>query len=143
MAEPVPENLAFFQYAFSKDEFINRLEAAGFRVEETIGYSLLWGLMEIPGMARVVRASERALGNRGRRAAGNGTAGNVAAAEGNGTPPPDASGRSSAAGIKPKLRAVVDRILFQEDTTIPVAGPALALMLEHCSNLRMYVARPR
>jgi SAM-dependent methyltransferase len=137
ITEPVADDLAFFQYAFSKDEFISRLEAAGFKVEETIGYSLLWGLMEIPGVARLVRASQKALGKR-RPVSANG-------AHSNGTEATAANGHASrpSGGIKGTLRAAINRLVFQEDTGIPVAGSALALALEHCSNLRMYVARPR
>lgn len=47
-AEEKPDNLNFFQYAYKTPEFEKMLEKHGLRVIEKQGYSVLWGLYELP-----------------------------------------------------------------------------------------------
>jgi SAM-dependent methyltransferase len=129
--EPVPDDLAFFQYTFTRQEFIERLEAAGFVVEQDFGFSLLWGLMEIPGMEWTVQTSRRLLNGRARHS----TEVPVSTSGSN--------GHSIHTPVKSPARRAFERVLLQEDTSIPVVGPVVAKLREHCSNMRMYVARPR
>ena len=145
--EPTSPDLSFFQYTFGKQEFISRLEDAGFRVEDEFGYSLVWGLMEFPGVPWVVESSRRllALSRPANSNAGNGaTPGNgFPAAAGAGSAVPADGSMTASSGTKGVLRRAIERVALQEDTTIPVVGPLIARLREHCSNMRMYVARPR
>ena len=34
-------------------------------------------------------------------------------------------------------------MLIKEDVGVPVVGSLLSFALEHCANMRLYVARPR
>jgi SAM-dependent methyltransferase len=130
-----PSGTTFYQYAFTEAELGERLERAGFSVEETFCYSLLWGLFEIPRVEDLnalavagARALRGAFG-RGRHAVSSSSA---------------TAGAPAAMGPGPKgVRALVERIVFQEDTSVPVIGPAVGWLLERCANMRMFVARPR
>ena len=53
----------FFQYAYTRGEFKSILGAAGFEVVATKGYSLLWGLSELPFVDQALnkRASARSV----------------------------------------------------------------------------------
>jgi SAM-dependent methyltransferase len=130
-ADTAPPGMTFFQYAFTQQEFTERLERAGFRVESTFGYALIWGLMEIPGVDWLVR---KLTARRPRPAAPGAGHGDGAA---------DAQGAPDRARRQGASRRLIERVVFHEDTTLPLLGPVLAAMLEHCSNMRMYVARPR
>src|SRR5207253_10249607 len=55
--EPPPAGMSFFQYAFTEEDFAARLERAGFVVERTFGYGLLWGLMELPRFQQLYQRS--------------------------------------------------------------------------------------
>jgi SAM-dependent methyltransferase len=134
--EPPPEDLSFFQYTFTEEEFTARLEQAGFVVDETFGYALLWGLMEFPGVEWLVHASKRMLGRRG-------------VLPPNGVPDACADPAGSGKGVddggvrQGPVRRALERVLLLEDTSIPVIGSIIGTMREYCSNMRMYVARPR
>jgi SAM-dependent methyltransferase len=135
--EPPLASTQFYQYLFTPDEFSARLHAAGFTVQEMHCYSLLWGLMELPGLGPAIRAVSRP----GRHSA-SGAAPKTAGEAG----PPAAgapAGPSPLALGKTMVRRAVERILIKEDVGVPIVGPALALALEHCANMRLYVARPR
>jgi SAM-dependent methyltransferase len=132
-SEPPPPDQRFFQYLFTPDEFTTRLEAAGFAVEQTACYSLLWGLMELPGVGPAVRAVSRA------RPASNGHA----ATTSNGSVANGSGAQARPATLKQQLKKAVERLLIKEDVGLPVVGPLLSFALEHCANMRLYVARPR
>jgi SAM-dependent methyltransferase len=120
-----PPGMHFFQYVFSKAEFSSLLENAGFEVVDTFGYSLTWGVMEIPGITRLAhRALRRSAMPRQVPESGNGAPA---------SPPLRAS----------RTKALLKRALVREDRTLPVVGPVIQLATENLSNLRMYVARPR
>jgi SAM-dependent methyltransferase len=134
--EAPPRDQRFFQYLFTPDEFTGRLEAAGFTVERTACYSLLWGLMELPGVGAAVRGVTRSrpASNGHTPPATSGHGGNGSGAPSHGLP---------AAGLKPRLKQAIERLLIKEDVGVPVVGPLLSFALEHCANMRLYVARPR
>jgi len=122
--ETPPAGMHFFQYLFDKAEFTTLLENAGFEVVETFGYSLCWGVMEIPGMARVVHRALR----RSKMPRGEAT---------------DKAVSRSFGGQANRTKNLLKRALLSEDRTLPVVGPIIHLATERLSNLRMYVARPR
>lgn len=134
--ETPPDGSTFYQYLFGRDEFIAELERAGFRVEWTFGCFLLWGLQEIPAirwsLERLRRV--RAMRRDGREASTQASAT---------SPDVPANGAGGAPAATSGARRLIDRVAFQEDTTVPLVGPALAWLLERCSNMRMFVARPR
>ncbi len=126
-----PPGMTFFQYAFTEAEFTAQLEDAGFCVEGAQGYSLQWGLMEIPVFDKINTLATKALGavRTFRRK-------------------PDAAAlpavlASSVAGPRNPLLRLVERIAFQEDTTVPGVGPVLAWLLDNAANMRLFIARPR
>jgi SAM-dependent methyltransferase len=138
VTETPPPGMEFFQYAFTQEEFTRRLEEAGFAVEATFGYGLVWGLMELPRFQALYRgafAGARALKQRlrGGPAAGASAPSAAAAAESNGAAPAHARG----------LGGWLRQVLIKEDRGAFLAGPAIGLLCEYCSNMRMFVARPR
>ncbi len=139
--ESTPQGWNFYQYAFEEGEFRNHLEEAGFRIEETFGLSVLWGLYEIPGVKQAVPLVQRAIssaaaiaqGWKPRASAGtNRTATDIASDN-------SSSDISQSGGV---LGELARRILVREDVTVPVLGSLLQLARDRVANLRMYVARP-
>ena len=120
-----PTGTHFFQYAFSQDDFGARLAEAGFRVERTFGYSLLWGLYEIPGLQRAERGLRQAV----RTLRSRGAATVVAAASTQGAAPVGRDG-------------LWVQTMVKEDRNLPVFGSLVGAALEKAANMRMYVARP-
>jgi SAM-dependent methyltransferase len=130
--EPALDGYQFFQYAFTEDEFRRRLDEAGFAVERTFGYSLIWGLAELPRFRALYDGAfnlARTLGTRLRPASA-----------------PSLVGDDDAAGT-PRVAAgpggFLHRVLVKEDRSAPVLGPLVGLLCEGFANMRMYVARPR
>jgi SAM-dependent methyltransferase len=126
--EAPPADMTFFQYVFTKAEFKHRLHQAGFEVVDDFGYSLEWGLLEIPGAHRLLRAL------RPPRAPSS--------------TPADAGGatenhRARRIRLPGVAKEWLVRGLLREDRTIPAIGPAIGWAAEHMANLRMYIARPR
>ncbi|HEY4013125.1 MAG TPA: class I SAM-dependent methyltransferase [Polyangiaceae bacterium] len=122
--EEPPAGMHFFQYVFTVDEFSQRLADAGFEVAEHFGYSLIWGLMEVPGVTPLTRRLLRRSSVQ--------------------APAPTTATRASPA--KPRRgtgKEILRRALLREDRTLPLLGPAVAWATEHMSNMRMYLARPR
>jgi SAM-dependent methyltransferase len=139
--EPKPAGMEFFQYAFSEHEFTRLLADAGFTVERTFGYSLVWGLMELPRFAPLYRgAFSVASGLRSRlaRSAHNGNGAHA--------PEPSDGGAAAAGATSDGTRDDgnwLRRALVKEDRSTPLLGPLVDLLCEYCSNMRMFVARPR
>lgn len=127
--EPAPAGMQFFQYVFTEAEFRRRLEDAGFRVERTFGYAIVWGLTELPGIPWLLDSLQKISRRRKRTAGAPGVTAGAAAAHA------PASAPAAQVGL---LR----RALVREDPTTPLFGPALRLLSESCANMRMYVARP-
>ena len=127
-----PAGFRFYQYLFGREEFRRRLEATGFEVVEDYGYSLIWGLTEIPGIGGLLRSATAS-----RRSKGAAVDQLSVAAGGS----PSLSGGPSR--LKMWVRGLVERVALKEDTNTPLIGGPLKFALEHCSNMRMFVARPR
>jgi SAM-dependent methyltransferase len=124
----------FFQYAFSVDEFTDRLRRAGFEVLSAEGESVLFGVFEIPGVQpayEMLFSAARKLRDLRRGAEPATSTAPVARAEVS-LPPAESRG----------LRGFVERALFREDPSTPIVGPLVHALAERMSNMRMYVARP-
>jgi SAM-dependent methyltransferase len=121
--ERPPAGHEFFQYCFAEQEFSSQLEAAGFRVERTFGCGMIWGLLEVPWLAALWR---RATERRQKSAPARSAAASVA---------PSSAKTAGRAG-RPGL---AKRALVLEDPSLPLLGA----LRQRCSNMRMFVARPR
>jgi ubiquinone/menaquinone biosynthesis C-methylase UbiE len=107
----------FFQYAYRKEEFEKMLRAAGLQIKETVGYSVLWGLYDIPFMTPP--------DNDGVSSSGE-------------------SGAAAALDIKALIEnekpgSLLKRLVMSEDTGVPVAGWLVRFMQWSSANLVMYV----
>lgn len=134
LEEAATPGSTFYQYLFERDEFVARLHASGFRVDSDFGCFLMWGLREVPGI-------QWSLDRLGRMRPATKAAASVADVEA--VERPGASGSQQPEARGGAFRRLLERIALQEDTTVPGIGPSLAWALERCSNMRMYVARPR
>jgi len=120
---PLVGGMHFFQYAFSRGEFKHALDQIGFKVRHTFGYSINWGLMELP-MVRWI------LTRFGRHSGANGHA-------------PDLEPRplSSAISHQSWPRNLARRLLIMEDLSIVPLRPLLHVLRATSANMRMYVCR--
>jgi SAM-dependent methyltransferase len=114
----------FWQYAFTRAEFEWLLHRHGFEVVESMGYSILWGLHEIPGVALLTGAAQRLW--RSRHAGGSSSLGSK-------TPP-------SPPPVRPPL---LRRLVVSEDVTVPVLGSIVRLLRATASNMIMFVCVKR
>jgi ubiquinone/menaquinone biosynthesis C-methylase UbiE len=110
----------FFQYAFSRKEFEERLDRAGFRVLSTQGYAILFGLYELPLMQNVVSTVMRSKGTR--RSACSGPVVNVT--------------KPSSEAAEPSLHK---KCFVREDTRVPLLGAAISVLRWLAANMMMYV----
>ncbi len=120
----------FWQYAFTRREFCSLLEASGFRVLGVRPYALVWGLYEIPGVARIVRVFRGAgqrLGGTPRRTVSLKPRGLTVQAE-----------RPTS-----RLRSLLRRIVVQEDTSLPLVGRLVALGGIASANMMMFICTKR
>ena len=124
--ETPPPGMRFFQYAFTEAEFGAWLAEAGFEVVETFGNGISWGLFEVPRVATVYAALYRAA----RRLRPSRPT--------NESPPasPTVTQERASTGL-------LGRLILREDVTVPLVGPALRVARQYCSNMRMFVARPK
>jgi SAM-dependent methyltransferase len=113
----------FFQYAYKTDEFKRLLEAEGFRVLSTRGYSILWGLCDLP-------FSDEALQWLNARRPGRER---INSPTDNGAAPATSS---QAAVPSPSL---LKRLLIGEDDRVPALGWLVRAMRFVCANMMMYV----
>lgn len=113
---------SFFQYVYSPREFKARLDAAGLKVLGTQGYSVLWGMYELPMLGR---ALERAVA---RRTGVSETSTNATAGK--------------AANTAPHQTSLLKRLVVVEDDTVPVAGAIVKAMRWAFANMMMYVCTP-
>jgi SAM-dependent methyltransferase len=133
LKEAPPEGWRFFQYAFTVEEFEERLRRAGFEVITAEGESLIYGLFELPGVMPLYEGLLEAARKLKRMRPAPPVATEAAAAP---------SGAPAAAAPSGRLRGFVERALFREDPTMPVVGPLIHALADRMSNMRMYVARP-
>jgi SAM-dependent methyltransferase len=117
-APPQPD-LRFFQYVYTRSAFTEILDAHGFDVIVTRGYSILWGIYDLPVVGPVVQRHTRRVG----------TSSDAL--------PPDASDASA----EPARRGALHRLIVSEDETVPVAGLGVRLLRNLTPNMMMYVCR--
>jgi SAM-dependent methyltransferase len=143
--EPGSSQLEFFQYAFTEPEFTRLLDDAGFSVERTFGYSLVWGLMELPRFGALYRgAFAMASGLRDRlRGRNGGHSDDAARATAAATAPGHVEPATAAPAAGSRSGDFLRRALVKEDRQTPLVGPLIGLLCEYGANMRMFVARPR
>ena len=111
--------LRFYQYAYTIPEFTRLLQAAGFRVVETQGYAMVWGLYDIGPIDRAAVWFARR-----RRSA---TASHASVVS------PSSNGSSRVPLAK--------RLIVSEDDTVPGAGWLVHASRWMCANMMMYVCK--
>lgn len=118
------ERLRFYQYAYTVREFTGMLTAAGFTVDATQGYAVVWGLYDVELIQRVAEWVEARRGARRPAPA-----------------PVDRAAVANAAtnGHRP---SVLKRLVVSEDDSVPVAGWAVRAARRLCANMMMYVCTP-
>ncbi|MEJ7861512.1 MAG: class I SAM-dependent methyltransferase [Pyrinomonadaceae bacterium] len=116
---------SFFQYAYHKKEFEKMLAEAGLRVVKTQGYSVLWGISELPFMKFINKSSS-----------------NDAATSSSQTlqsTPESKAGSGTNISIKGQAVSLLKKMLLNEDDKIPVLGAFLKVLRWSCANMMMYV----
>jgi ubiquinone/menaquinone biosynthesis C-methylase UbiE len=108
----------FFQYAYTKSEFQNLLRAAGFRVIASQGYSVLWGLSELPFVS-VLLGKWQARRKQTVRQAGD--------------------PRCQANLTNQASTSLIKRVVVSEDASMPIAGIAVCILRWASANMMMYV----
>lgn len=114
------DGLRFFQYAFSPREFRKQLELAGFEVLSQRGYSIVWGLMELPLLGQLFyHGSQTRELRRAKPTAST----------------PASAGVSTEATAEPSL---LKRLAVSEDDSVPLAGWLVRMLRWFGSNMMMY-----
>jgi SAM-dependent methyltransferase len=112
---------AFWQYAFHTSEFTYLLRLAGFQVERTFPYGILYGLHDIPGIARLLR---RPTNSRGALR----------------TVDPEPRPATTPTGSQPFRVSFLKRLAVSEDRNLPLFGPLVGVAARLCANMMLYVA---
>jgi hypothetical protein len=112
---------AFWQYAFHTSEFAYLLRLAGFQVEQTFPYGILYGLHDIPGMAHLLRRLTKP----------KGAPRTVDSEPLPATPP---------TGSQPFRVSFLKRLAVSEDRNLPLFGPLVEVAARLCANMMLYVA---
>lgn len=110
----------FWQYAFGTREFSTLLGEAGFVVESTFPYGILYGLHDIPVVARLL---SRRPTTRIPNAA---------------TPRPESAVAPS--GLGTRGFSLLKRLAVSEDRRVPLVGPLVERIARLCANMMLYVA---
>jgi SAM-dependent methyltransferase len=121
----------FWQYAYTQAEFTRLLSSIGFRVILRQGYSILWGLYDLPLIARTVDLLRRE-----RRSQSDGLGGSVSGQA------PEAPPRQhlESAGHPASARlSLFKRLVVGEDATVPFTGLFVLGLRATCANMMMYV----
>jgi len=124
VCEPLAETQAggrfFWQYAFGVREFSRLLRAAGFRVERTFPYAILFGLYDLPLLPRLLE-----------RRTGREQSASVAS-----LPPLDTPKEAS----RPHT-SLPKRLLVSEDRSVAGIGSLVELTGRLCANMMMFVCQ--
>ncbi len=121
-----PPHWEFFQYAYTPQEFGRILSGQGFVVLSRKGYSILWGLYELPLLGRLLeRAAHRPPDTVTTAARAGGDGGGGA-----GGGPEDKTAASGTSLLK--------RLVVSEDDTVPVVGRLVRLLRALAANMMMY-----
>jgi SAM-dependent methyltransferase len=127
--EPFVETLAerksgqFYQYAYTPREFNRILSIAGFRVISKRGYSIIWGLHDLPWISRLMSRLEN------RRKSQRTKSTDVIAENAQAVRTKDKSAGKS----------LFKRLVISEDDSVPVAGLIIHALSWACANMMMYV----
>jgi ubiquinone/menaquinone biosynthesis C-methylase UbiE len=121
----------FWQYAYTQAEFTRLLSSVGFRVLLRQGYSILWGLYDLPFIARIVDFLQR------RRR--NGSGGSVRAVSGQASEAAPCQPPQPIVHSAPTQLSLLRRLAVAEDATVPWAGPLVRGLRATCANMMMYV----
>ncbi len=107
----------FFQYAYTRREFIAMLSNEGLTVTQTQGYAVLWGLYDIPFL-------------------GTGNTDEFASR-------PTSSDEQVTVDIKPLVAdreiSMIKRLVVSEDSTVPILGTGVRFMRWAAPNILMSV----
>jgi hypothetical protein len=118
-AEARVERRSFWQYAFGVQEFSSVLDQAGFRVERTFPYAILFGLYDLHLLPRLLERKPEA-----ERPTPSATA----------SPPAPPGARRSGPAV-----SLVKRLVVSEDRSVTGLGPLVELAGRFCANMMMYV----
>jgi ubiquinone/menaquinone biosynthesis C-methylase UbiE len=121
----------FWQYAYTQAEFTRLFSSIGFRVIVRQGYSILWGLYDLPFIAWTV-----SLLRRDRRSRNDRSVDTVSGKA------PEAPPRQPSEPIRHPARArssLLKRVVVGEDATVPLAGLLVRGLRATCANMMMYV----
>jgi len=113
----------FFQYVYTTAEFRRILADHGFEVTDTQGYSIVWGLYELPLVGRLLSRAAAAR-------AGTGAA-----------PANEATGTGDGAKA-PADPSMMKRLIVGEDASVPIAGIGVRCLRYLAANMMMYVCVP-
>ena len=118
--EEPPTGRAFFQYAYTTREFKRILQRHGFEVIGARGYSIIWGLYELPVVGRLLERATK------RRSVATGQ--------------PDDEHTELSQGIEGEERrlSVLKRIVVAEDDSIPALGWGVRFLRWLAANMMMY-----
>jgi len=118
-AEAPPPGRVFFQYAYRPAEFDQILTEQGFLVLDHQGYSVLWGLYELPLVGRILgRTAQRPR-----------------------HPPTMATG-GRAANLSLRDTSLLKRLVVGEDDSVPILGWFVRVLRWMAANMMMYVCTP-
>lgn len=107
----------FFQYAYTRREFMKMLEAAGLRVIRTQGYAILWGLYEIPFLNPIGK-NEFAAGS---------------------TPAKEIIEVETEPLVRDRHTSLIKRLVVSEDASVPMLGLGVRFLRWAAANMMMYV----
>ncbi len=125
------DDRVFFQYAYKPAEFERLLADAGFRVLSTFGYSIVWGLYDLPFFDNAMRRLQGMLN--GKATVETEPAPREAAAAQH---QPAVRGSRHEGSPQPSL---IRRLALAEDDTVPVLGLAVRALRYACANMMMFV----
>jgi hypothetical protein len=119
-------DLRFWQYAYTQKEFVSVLSSSGFRVILRQGYSILWGLYDLPGVAEACSLLGRRLG------------GPFGECERTTRHQPEHIPGASAPSETAR-QSLLKRLVVSEDITVPVAGLFVRALRQVGANMMMYM----
>jgi SAM-dependent methyltransferase len=123
--EKASDGLRFFQYCYTPSEFSTMLAAAGLQVTARQGYSILWGLYDIPWLHRLGARLDSSL------AETNSADGSQSLKAG-----PPSKRRVTQGG---DWKTTLKRLVISEDDTLPLGGWFVRVGRWAFANMMMYV----
>ena len=115
------EGKKFFQYAYTRGEFLSMLSDAGLETIKTHGYAVLWGIQELPFFGQGLKSEF--------------PAGQPAAIRAE----PTYIDVSKLSADRPN--SLIKRLAVSEDESVPVLGLGVRFLRWSVANMMMYVCR--